>query len=405
MHNIENTSKLLHYLSDPVLSFNQNGMVTYQNNTARNLNQSTELRIGDELSLSLFEFVQFKKSKLFHKSVTIEVQILSYEFDSEHFELNLRYDQDDKEFYCHFKNITGRIDLENQININQKDINTQLEKLNFVNDGLKKQNKIIQLAQENSQSSLRYGKIIQDRINANSAKLQQLFPKSFAFYKPQNHIGGDLIWTQECEFGKVIAVVDCMGHGVPGAMLAMSVFHFLNTTLKIGNFESATELLCELSEAYHKSFFEFNEINEFADTFDVSLCIVDETSKLIRFRGIKRPLLIVRDNKLIEFKGDRVSVANPKVKQIIKQEPWDKVWPYKEGDKMYMFTDGFPDQFGGERNKKYKYNSFRKLIQLLSKKNIMAQKLALETELWNWQNKHDESFDQTDDITVVGVEL
>jgi serine phosphatase RsbU (regulator of sigma subunit) len=405
MQKIENASKLLHYLSDPVLSFDKSGLLTYQNNTARNLSQLTELKVGDELRVSLFDFLQFKKTKINDKSVTIEVQILASEFDSEYFELNLRYDKEDEEFHCFFRNITKKIDLENQIFFNKNASNNHIEKLTFANDGLKKQNEIINSAQESTQSGLRYGRIIQDRINANCEKVQELFPESFTFYKPQNEIGGDLIWTQECRLGKVIAVVDCMGHGVPGAMLAMSVFHFLNSTLKNNNFGSATELLSNLSKAYHKSFFEFNNMNEFADTFDISLCIVDEASKLIRFRGIKRPLLIVRDNKLIEFKGDRVSVANPEVDKILKQEPWDKVWPYKPGDMMYLFTDGFPDQFGGERNKKYKYKSFRKLIQLVSKKKMLVQRLYLESELLNWQNNYDELFDQTDDITIVGVKL
>jgi serine phosphatase RsbU (regulator of sigma subunit) len=405
MQKVEHSSKLLHYLSDPVLSFDKNGLVTYQNNTARNLSQATELKVGDELRVPIFEYLNFKKSKINDKSLTIDVQILSSEFHSEYFELNLRYDKEDDEFHCFFRNTTKKVDLENQIFFNKNASNNHIKNLTYANDGLKKQNEIINTAQENSQSGLRYGKIIQDRINANCEKVQELFPESFTFYKPQNEIGGDLIWTQECKLGKVIAVVDCMGHGVPGAMLAMSVFHFLNSTLKNSKFGSATELLSNLSKAYHKSFFEFNNRNEFADTFDISLCIVDEVSKLIRFRGIKRPLLIVRDNKLIEFKGDRVSVANPAVDEILKKEPWDKVWPYKTGDSMYLFSDGYPDQFGGKRNKKYKNKSFRKLIQLVSQKKMTAQRLSMETELWNWQNNHDELFEQTDDITVVGVKL
>jgi serine phosphatase RsbU (regulator of sigma subunit) len=284
-------------------------------------------------------------------------------------------------------------------------IDKHLVELTTANYILKKQNESINKAQETINSSLRYGRIIQNTVNAGHKEVSAMFPNSFTFYSPQNFIGGDLIWTQRCKFGKIIAVVDCMGHGVPGAMLAMSVYHFLNSTLLANKFESVTDFLCNVSDAYYSSFFDTNKGADFADTFDISLCVIDEKSEIIRFRGIKRPLIIVRDEKITEFKGERVSVAEKETSQVIKTKPWDRVWPYKKGDNIYLFTDGFQDQFGGDKNKKYKYSNFKKHLQVISKQPSSIQGELINSELLNWRNTNDGFYEQTDDIAVVGIKL
>ncbi len=401
----ENSSKILFHLNDPVVSFDINGMVIYTNEIARNISQLTEININDELSVTLFDFLDVKGREIKDSAVVRKVEILDSDFKDEFYEMNLRYDFEDQIFVCFFRNITEKIQLENQIKLNQILINEQIEELTSNNDVLRKKNEIINIAQEDIRSSLRYGKAIQDKINANQDQLSKLFPKSYSFYKPQNYIGGDLIWARDSKFGKIIAVVDCMGHGVPGAMLAMSVFHVLNTTLSEGKFESVTEFLCNVTNSYFNSFFDRNKEDDFGDTFDIAICVVDQKSNIIRYRGIKRPMIIDREGDLYEFKGDRVSVSDAFASQKIKKEPWDKVWPYKEGDKLYMFTDGFTDQFGGIKNKKYKYVNLKKFIKNISNEDISKSNRLFDQELWDWQNTYKESFEQTDDITVLGVEL
>lgn len=402
---VGNSSKILFYLNDPVLSFDTNGIVAYRNSKAENLSQLTEIRIKEELIVPIYEFIDFKRNELKEASAIRKVEILDDAFDGDFFELNIRFDNEEDQFVCYFRNITEKVELENQIHNSEKLIGDHIEELTSANDVLKRQNEIIQTAQEETRSGLRYGKIIQDKINASLEDVKKLFPKSFTIYKPQGVIGGDLIWARKCKFGKVIAVVDCMGHGVPGAMLSMSVYHILNSTLIENKFESATELLCKVTEAYYKSFFAQGNKGDFRDTFDISLCVIDEGSSIVRYRGIKRPLLIVRDDELMEFKGDRTSVSVKEASQIIKKEPWDKVWPYKKGDMLYLFSDGFADQFGGPKNKKYKYSHFKKLIKQSSSLALNQQGSFLTKELWDWQNTFRDSFAQTDDVTVVGLEL
>jgi len=179
----------------------------------------------------------------------------------------------------------------------------------------------------------------------------------------------------------------------------------LNTTLSEGKFESVTEFLCNVTTSYFNNFFDRNNEDDFGDTFDIAVCVVDQKSNIIRYRGIKRPMIKDRKGDLYELKGDRVSVSDAFASQKIKKEPWDKVWPYKEGDKLYMFTDGFTDQFGGIKNKKYKYVNLKKFIKNISNEDISKSNRLFDQELWDWQNTYKESFEQTDDITVLGVQL
>lgn len=309
----------------------------------------------------------------------------------------------EQDIIFHSKQISEKI--ESVFQQKNKQVDNHLVELTAANYILTKQNESINKAQEIVNSSLRYGRIIQNSINASDVEVSNLFSDSFTFYSPQNFIGGDLIWTQKCKFGKIIAVVDCMGHGVPGAMLAMSVYHFLNSVLLENRFESVTDFLCNVSDAYYKSFFDSNKGEDFADTFDISLCVVDEQSQIIRYRGIKRPLLILRNQEITEFKGDRVSVADEKAVQIIKNKPWDSVWPYKKGDQIYLFSDGFQDQFGGEKNKKYKYTNFKKYLQHISGQSMSIQYNMIVDELYNWKNTTNGSYEQTDDIAIVGIKL
>lgn len=350
-------------------------------------------------------FLNFKKDQLTGSGRIRKIEILSRDFEAEFFELNIKYDPQETLFFCHFKNTTEKVELQNQMKMNSALLDDHIEELTSANEVLRKRNALIYQAQADAKSGLRYGKLIQSRINSSVTDLQSVFRDFFVYYKPQDEIGGDFVWCSNSKIGKIITVVDCMGHGVPGAMLSMSVFHFLNSVLVQGRFESATQFLVNLIRDYSVTFFNSNMNDGFMDTFDVSICVVDERSKLIRYRGVKHPLLIIRKGEFIEFKGDRVSIADPLAIEKINEEPWDKVYPYKSGDQVYLFSDGFPDQFGGAKNKKYKYQNFKKLLKRLSRSDCAEQKIMLDNELWDWQNTYSATYDQTDDITIVGIRL
>lgn len=405
MQSIGKTDFILNSLTDPLLSIDKGGNIRFANKEATKIDATSILCIDQQKNTSLIELIgSLNESQ--EKDLQLEaLEILIIDFRDLYYSLLVSYQEDEDVYLCYFKNITKEVELKNQLSRNQFIIEEHIEELTSANDVLKKQNLLVEEAQSSARASLRYGKLIQERINTNEKELKDLFPDSFQMYKPQDLIGGDLIWAKECKLGKMIGVIDCMGHGVPGAMLAMSVFNFFNEASSKGKYESVTEFLCDVVKIYHKSFFEYSDDSSFGDTFDVSLCVIDEKSNLIRFRGIKRPILIVRDGEVIEYKGSRISVSDKNAYQKLKAEPWDMVWPYKKGDKLYLFSDGYSDQFGGLLNKKFKYSNFKKFVRSISKQPMSFQKKSLELELNNWRKAVKPAPEQTDDITIVGIQL
>jgi serine phosphatase RsbU (regulator of sigma subunit) len=400
MKAIGSTDKILFLLNQPVLLISKTGEILYQNKQALSILSSTEVIISYKHRQSFIELICSNDNL---SNITIEV--CTEELKNIYFEVVVSFDEEEQIYNCSLKDVTKQEGLLETIKSNKDVIEEHIEELTTTNDILKTQNKIIQQAQEEALSGLRYGKLIQDRVNLNTKNLSKLFKDSFQIYKPKNVIGGDLIWAKETKLGKMIAVIDCMGHGVPGAMLAMSVYNFFNAVEFNNKYVSVTEFLSQVVSLYHKSFFEFSDDSSFGDTFDASLCVIDENSNLIRFRGIKRPILIIRNNEIVEYKGSRVSVSDSNAKDILMLEPWDIVWPYKPGDKLYMFSDGYSDQFGGYGNKKYKYSNFKKYLKTISTVQMSHQQKSLEDELFNWKRPGKTVFEQTDDVTVVGIQL
>ncbi len=262
----------------------KSGEILYKNKQAASILNSTEVVISNkERRLFVDLICSF--------GIDLEVpnhifQFCTEELKNKYFKASIDFDEDEACFNCFLQDVTTEQSLLETINSNRDVIEEHIEELTSTNDILKAQNKIIQQAQEEALSGLRYGKLIQDRVNLNKRSLRKLFQDSFQIYKPKNVIGGDLIWAKETKIGKMIAVIDCMGHGVPGAMLAMSVYNFFNAVELNNKYVSVTEFLSEVISLYHKSFLEFNDESTFRDTFDASLCVIDEKSNLIRFRGL-----------------------------------------------------------------------------------------------------------------------
>lgn len=405
MELLDLSSSILSCFREPVFVINKSGEIVYKNVDIPLRKEDLRIRLAEQLEVNFPEFIIEKQEKLKTSGFVRKVEILIDRFKDDYFELNIHHNGDQNLFFCLFKDITEKVELESQIRINKELLDDHIEELTSANEVLRNQNRLIHQTQENIQSSMRYGKLIQDRINASAHTFSSLFPNSFIMYKPQHEIGGDLVWCSQSKIGKIVAVVDCMGHGVPGAMLSMSVFHFLNAVLMQGRFQSATQFLSNVIAGYSSTFFDNNLEDSFGDTFDISVCVIDENSQLLRYRGIKQQLLIMKEEGIIEYKGDRISVSDENAIARLNEEPWDKVYPYKKGDQIYMFSDGFPDQFGGAQDKKYKYHNFKKFLKRISIHQPAQQKIKLDSELWDWQNTFNGTYDQTDDITVVGIEL
>jgi PAS domain S-box-containing protein len=259
--------------------------------------------------------------------------------------------------------------------------------------------KNIQLSEQNKDitDSIYYAQRIQQSILQTPELLKEYFNESFLLYKPKDIVSGDYYWFFEDEIYKYIAVVDCTGHGVPGAMMSMvanSMFKEVFINRKISN---PSEILKALDEELASSINK-NQDATFNDGMDVSLIRIHKTTNELVFSGAFRSVLISRQNEITELKGSRYPIG---FYSGIEKEFETKTFQLQKEDMIYLFTDGFIDQFGGQKNKKLNKSNFKDLLNTINDMNMDEQEAFLEYSLNNWK----QDLDQTDDVLVVGIRI
>ncbi|HTL82926.1 MAG TPA: SpoIIE family protein phosphatase [Bacteroidia bacterium] len=246
------------------------------------------------------------------------------------------------------------------------------------------------------EASLRYAKRIQDAILPSPSALQKYFSDSFVFYKPKDIVSGDWWWMHETEEEIYVALIDCTGHGVPGALLSVlshSIFREIFMNKKI---RSLSEILHETDQELYRALNHDHDSDPYADGMDVALLRVTKKERKVEFAGAGRPLLIQRGNEMLEQSGDPWPIG---FYSGMKKKFSDRVIDVREGDTLFIFSDGYSDQFGGQRNKKLGKKSFRELLLSLGGMSGEEQSSFLEYALHNWKQEEE----QTDDITVIGL--
>jgi len=279
----------------------------------------------------------------------------------------------------------------------QKDeIERQNEYLNSIYDEISLQNKGIN-------DSINYAKRMQIALLPNKNTLTSAFPNNFILFKPKDILSGDFYWIHEAikQDLKVFAVADCTGHGVPGALMSIIGNNLLFNQVT-GNkiLEPATILDNVQTEISHK--LKQNIMSESKDGMDLAIIAYDKENSLIKFSGARNPLIMIRDNELTEFKGDRMSIGGAEHARIGKESRFtNQDINTKEGDVFYMFSDGYADQIGGKRNRKFMKKKFYELLLSIHEKPMLEQQeTLLETiKLWKADNI------QVDDMLVAGLRI
>lgn len=246
--------------------------------------------------------------------------------------------------------------------------------------------------------SIRYAKRLQSSILPSDEWIEEKFPDSFVLFKPKDIVSGDFYWFEESAKGQLVfAAVDCTGHGVPGAFMSLVGHNGLYQAVNEHGQEDPGEILADLDRAAQKALTRTSEGEHVNDGMDIALCTLDRKEKKVRFAGANNPLYIIRDGELIEYKGSKVPIggSNGKGKHRYNTRSID----VQKGDLLYVFSDGFPDQFGGPKGKKFKYKPFKELLLSISDKPMKEQKEILDRTLEDWKG----DLEQIDDILVIGV--
>lgn len=247
--------------------------------------------------------------------------------------------------------------------------------------------------------SINYAKRIQTAMLPPFKMLKTFFPSSFILYMPKDIVSGDFYWINTMNDKTFVAAVDCTGHGVPGAFMSLIGFELFRRITNVEGLTRPSDILNKLNEDFHEIFKDVDNI-VLRDGMDVALCSIDRNNNILEFSGAFNPLYLIRDNKITEIKGDRFAIGLDET-NFMNQTFKNHLIPLQEGDIIYIFSDGFADQFGGPDGKKYKYRRFKHLLLNMHQLDMEKQREILENNVKEWRGQEE----QVDDILIIGIKV
>ena len=239
--------------------------------------------------------------------------------------------------------------------------------------------------------SIIYAKRIQSAILPPVKLVTETLKDVFVYYAPKDIVAGDFYWLEVNGKESLFAAADCTGHGVPGAMVSVVCNNALNRSVREFKLSDPGEILDKTREIVIQEFEKSAE--EVKDGMDIALCAIE--NNILKYAGANNPLWIIRKGELIETKADKQPIGNSVLKNRYKTHQFE----LENNDMIYVFTDGFSDQFGGQKGKKYKSAKFKRFLTDISEKSVEEQHQLVKKELDDWKG----DLDQLDDVCIIGV--
>ncbi len=262
----------------------------------------------------------------------------------------------------------------------------------------KQSEEIIKLKNKDIMDSILYAKHIQEALLPPIDELSAIFQESFMVFKPKDVVSGDFYWFSETDEVKLLALADCTGHGVPGAFMSVIGNEMLNISLHDPSVRSPSSALNLLDNKIKAVFSKGRLNNKAQDGMDIGLLILHKNN-LIQYSGARRPLILIRNKEKQEFSGDKFSIGG--VDENSDKCFTDKEFFVQEGDMLYLFSDGYADQFGGPKGKKIMQKNFTKFLCEISELSMSTQKDKLEIFFEDWRG----DLEQVDDVSIVGIRI
>ncbi len=263
---------------------------------------------------------------------------------------------------------------------------------------LTKKNKLISKQKEDITDSIKYAKRIQNAVLPQEQNIEDSINDYFILFKPRDIVSGDFYWTTKKDGQVIIAAADCTGHGVPGAFMSMLGISFLNEIVNKYEFSKASDILNILRQHIINTLGQTGKSDEAKDGMDIALCIIDYNKMFLQFAGAYNPLYLIRNGELSITKGDKMPIGI----YITEQKNFSNhEFSLNKGDTIYLFSDGYADQFGGSKAGKFMTKPFKKLLLEIQNETMKRQKEILNETIEKWKG----NLDQIDDILVIGIKI
>ena len=281
---------------------------------------------------------------------------------------------------------------------------------------MRRQHELLRKQAEAITDSIRYARRIQKTVLPSSAWMDNILPAYFVYYQPKDILSGDFYWVRRREGYQVVLVADCTGHGVPGAMMSMLGVTLLNEQIRTLWVREPSEMLGHLRSKVKDILLQESSDADQKEGMDMSLILINPEENILKFAGANRPLLLIReksskkegklepylvtetrDHALYMLRGDRQPIG-----VYWDEKPFtDHRIRLRDGDCLYMFTDGFVDQYGGTHRKKFKMRNFQNLLLSVQGEAMSIQKELLQEAFETWMGANE----QIDDVTVLGIRI
>ncbi|UKN00521.1 SpoIIE family protein phosphatase [Paracrocinitomix mangrovi] len=245
--------------------------------------------------------------------------------------------------------------------------------------------------------SINYALRLQRAIIPTAAKVKTALPESFVYFKPKDIVSGDFYWMNEVDGQVLIGAIDCTGHGVPGAMVSVVGANGLNRCVKEFNLRQPAAILDKLTDLV-KETFESGE-DKVKDGMDGALCSIDLEKNIVQYAGAHNPLWVIKADAedVEEIKADKQPIGDFDFRKPFTNHTLQ----LSKGDQIYFFSDGYVDQFGGPKGKKFKYKTLKKLLFEIREKSMEEQMQILDKTFKEWKR----DLEQLDDVCIIGVKL
>ena len=251
---------------------------------------------------------------------------------------------------------------------------------------------------EEIKSSINYASRIQGALLTPVETINEIFNDYFILFLPRDIVSGDFYWLTQVGNRKICVIADCTGHGVPGGFMSMLGIGFLTQIVAKDQNLTASQILDQLRDMIIGTLHQTGKVGESKDGMDLALYVVDTDTGNLEFAGANNPLVMIRDNEIIQVKGDKMPIG---IHMRCDTPFTNNVMEYKKGDVLYTFSDGYPDQFGGPDQRKFMIKNLKDLLLEIHQKPMEEQREILHQRLNDWQG----DTPRIDDVVLMGLRL